>query len=260
MDEIKIRWASREFVFIASLFLVLTTTTIASKIFTASSISLSKYLSSGGQKETFQINSGLQSRAIYGMSFCHSFEWCTCFCETSPGTFVIANVILSPRIEDSSTDSIPCWTSIPEGEMIGELGTFSVVDSSEPKNPTRLVGNLLDGFYDFVLGNCYWTTPEPPTLPFVCFDMGATRTISKIKLYAQPNDNSANYFKEIYMKLGDTPQSGDFSSYETFDFFAGAAEGTEFIYESDVSTPMHGRYLAIQSIYEKLQLCHIEVY
>ena len=260
MDVKILRCFVRGIVLMAAIVMGLSSSSVAVKRFTASSMSSSKFMSSYSLKKVYDISEQLASFPTHGSLLCNAVEWCECFCKISEDTIAIAKAILSPRMKDNATDASPCWTTAAVGEMIGELGTFSVVSSSnatrEGKTPSFL---LLDGFYDYILSSCFKTMPDS-SQPFICFDMGAARTISKIRLYAQPNDHSWKFFKNIEIKIGTTPKYGNFSNYVMFDFFEGAAVGTEFIYESNALTSMQGRYLAIETTNYGLQICHIEIY
>ena len=256
MDVKILRCFVRDIVLMAAIVI----SSVAVKRFTASSMSSSKFMSSYSLKKVYDISEQLASFPTHGSLLCNAVEWCECFCKVSEDTIAIAKAILSPRMKDNATDVSPCWTTAPVGEMIGELGTFSVVSSSiatrEDKTPSLL---LLDGFYDYILSSCSKTMPDS-SQPFICFDMGAARTISKIRLYAQPNDKAWKLFKNIEIKIGTTPKFGNFSDYVMFDFFEGAAVGSEFIYETNALTSMQGRYLAIETTHNGLQICHIEIY
>ena len=178
MDVKTLRCFVRGIVLMAAIVMGLSSSSVVVKRFTASSMSSSKFMSSYSLKKVYDISEQLASFPTHGSLLCNAVEWCECFCKISEDTIAIAKAILSPRMKDNATDASPCWTTAPVGEMIGELGTFSVVSSSNAtrdKPPSFL---LLDGFYDYILSSCFKTMPDS-SQPFICLTWEQRELLAK---------------------------------------------------------------------------------
>ena len=239
------------------------TVLLQSRRFARTEIEVSKITSENLQSETVSILSHVVTRDQYAAYFCNTVQWCSVFCRMTEDSYLLTNAVASPfRTVTDGSASVPCFTSRPEGEMIGELGSLvSVASSTRNNDPKKGPENLLDSFYDGDEFSCFFPKNSPNPTPYIVFDLGARRTVTEIRMIAQPDSQASTLFQKLDMRLGDDLQEGDFTSYRRFHYFDGAATGPGYEYQSPATVPpVEGRFLSIQSDEKKVQICHVEIF
>ena len=253
------------------LFIILTIVTELSKVtvsavqfrrFAKTDIEVSKIKSKTLQTETITVVSDVIKRDQYAAYFCNSLDWCSVFCRMTEESYLLANATVSPfRTVSDNSDSVPCFTSRPHGELIGELGaSVSVASATHRSDPRRPTENLLDSFYDGDRMNCYLTETTTNPTPYIVFDLGERKTVTGISMTAQNNDKAPLLFQKIDMRLGDALQEGDFDTFTRFEYFDGAATEPGFRYHTSTDVAVEGRFVSFQTYSNQLQICHIEIF
>lgn len=195
---------------------------------------------------------------------CEEDSRCLLWChDASNSTCFMSNLIVMPNYEETNmSDAIPCFTRQQK-----DLATGAAIDGS-PENPNlieRAKTNLVDGFYDKTLPQCYIT--KSLVKPWFMLDFGTSVSLYLVKLRVQETGMIAKllYITNLEIRTGDvlpaTP--GDFSAFRMFGVFPGppADFGQEINFS--VKFPVTARFLSVQKVDDvknPLQICHLEIY
>ena len=125
--------------------------------------------------------------------------------------------------------------------------------------PLRKASNLLNGVYN---GN--WDDslhPFPMIKAYFVVDLGRETYVKKVKIIL-PSLYSINYrFTKISMRLGQTPQHGDFSTHEELIYFEGPPTVPSFILIYEPKFPKLGRYISVQTLHSnEMQVGYVQIY
>lgn len=194
---------------------------------------------------------------------CAWAEWCHAFCEENPGEFVLMDMFVVALNEDpAGPPFLNCFTDREKRNILTGQSNVTIHDASAVFSQfyQRKPVNLLDGYFDKDRDNAYLS--DPGTNNFVVFDLGSTFKVRSVTVQAEPGPMATQRFKEIQVRVGNTPQTGDFSSYTLIGYMPGAASGPSHEFKTPNPEPVPGRYVSVQSVgyLIGLQICLVEIF
>lgn len=195
---------------------------------------------------------------------CEDESKCLLWChDASDSTCFVSNLIVMPKYAETNlSDAIPCFTRQQK-----DLATGAAIDSS-PGNPNlieRAKTNLVDGFYDKTLDQCFIT--KSLVKPWFMLDFGAPVTLRIVKLSVQTTGmiEKLEKIKNLEIRTGDVlpASSGDFSAFRVFGEFLGPVWEFGQEINIEVKAPVTARFLSVQKADDEknpIQICHLEIY
>ncbi|KAK3878122.1 hypothetical protein Pcinc_010296 [Petrolisthes cinctipes] len=201
--------------------------------------------------------------ALYCSNKCTLRDWCQLWCaypSNTPTHCLVSNIIVMPTYQETNMgDVLTCHTTRPK-----DLATNTNITAGKHyvPNPLRVKENLVDGFYNYDLNQCFYTEWSDNDTWFT-LDFGQPKSFQHVILYAQVNRNAKKHFNNVQVRVSNvtavTPPE-DFAAYDLFGEFPGEASPGQVV-EMKSPKPMCARFVTGHMLHIYLfQVCHIEVF
>lgn len=194
---------------------------------------------------------------------CGKTELCYAFCETNPGEFSFLQLKVVPSNEDpNGAPYLDCYTNRLRSILTGQSNiTIHAATGAALGYPIRIPTNLLKGYcYDNY--NIIYMS-QRNTQAFVVFDLGAEHAVRKIIVHSETENGAVHRrFTSFEVRVGTTPQSGDFTSYTLMGSMTDIPQYGWYEFHTNAPAPVSGRYVSIQCMDTSLEiaLCMVEIF
>ena len=187
-------------------------------------------------------------------SMCMKYDWCQLWCHIQPQECVLTSHIVSGSYQPLVSDSdLLCYTN-----RRPDLAVGAAITTSERYNEDKRCENLIDGRYSGDIWDVAVAGVSNDTAWFLV-DLKASLPVSEVLLMAQSQNHVHKLFKNIEVKVGDVPETGNFTSYKLLGTFIGPGIFNQVVVLRP-SDPLKGRYVSIQKLFGgKLQIAHLEI-
>lgn len=191
---------------------------------------------------------------------CTNNEECYTFCETNPGEFLLIQMKVVPYNEDpNGPPYMNCFTNREPSLLTAQSGvTIHAATPTYALYPKRVASNLLIG-YCYAISDSMYITRVPNA--FVVFDLGSTYKIRNVTILSEAYDAAVWRFKDIEVRVGSSPQTGDFTSYTLLGAMPFAAPHGWYEFHTDAPVAVAGRYVSVQSkeTVNEFMICSVEI-
>lgn len=190
---------------------------------------------------------------------CYLLEWCLLTCwDQSEGICFLTNVIVSGNYKETKTTMkmLPCYTKRVTNLLVGKS---IEVDSVSADFPDRVPELLIDGFYSYLISECFKSGVSDGILNWIKIDLKQILYISEITLICQMNLFVIKMCKDFTFKVGLDPNP---ETMKVFGYFVGPGTKNQSVTISQYP-PICGRFIYIEKPQDStsfLQICHLEVY
>ncbi|KAK3866895.1 hypothetical protein Pcinc_027605 [Petrolisthes cinctipes] len=201
--------------------------------------------------------------ALYCSNKCTLLDWCQLWCaypSNTPTHCLISNIIVMPTYQETNlADALTCHTTRPK-----DLATHANITGGKQDMlyPLRVKENLLDGFYNYDINQCFFTDPSKSNRWFT-LDFGQPKCFQHVILHAQFIYQAKDRFNNVQVRVSNvtavTPPD-DFAAYDLFGEFPGAASPGQVV-EMKSPKPVCARFITGHMLYNNaFQVCHVEVF
>ena len=185
---------------------------------------------------------------------CFHSMWCFLACwDGSTGECTLSEAIFAGKYveREPNGDLIHCFTK-ETGDIV--MGKSITGTPNHRWYPQRVVENLVDGFYDQNIENCY-ISKENVAKKWLMVDMGRKYRIKEVLLYCQPNDLASKFCKNLKFKVGNSSDSTKLLNYGEF---AGPGVSNQRVVLREGQHPVVGQFVYVESV-DRMQICHLQV-
>ena len=205
--------------------------------------------------------SSVSALSLFRVSrLCESFSKCTLFCQENDSSFSFWRMLADPFLgENEQGVTKKCWTRQLRGNFVPHLTGVTISGSSIHWLFTeRKASNLMDGVYNSDdVSTAFFKTQRS----YFLIDLGQKFYLKAIKLYPLYGNSPRGRFSKISVRLGNTRRSGHFTDYTEVGYFDIGETPSDFVFTTDVNSPMQYRYVSVQSMtLDELVVGHVQIY
>lgn len=195
---------------------------------------------------------------------CEKRIWCQIVCYESDGSYLMTSLLVSPGYKNTS-EGMLCYTRIRPDLLNGAKTSSSGV---APDYPQRVSDNAIKrmntGGRDH--DECFHGEQGDPI--WILVELLNEYEVESVTLYPQTYEpgatNVADHytFRNLKVKVGNSKQSGDFSSYTLLGTYEGPNTSNEPITIKS-TTSIKGKYISVEKphikTWEALMICFMQV-
>ena len=178
------------------------------------------------------------SEQFAAVSLCSRIDWCNLVCHLNAITIKLFEMMVSPFYQNN-TEGYICYTRMPKDLSFGK--NITGMDGSmwiATRNPQDFISGIYSGLPD----DCA-QYEEPGNYNWMLIDFGQKTKITKILVTNNPAWTHL-LPTTLEIRIGDTPQIGNFSSYRLIETVVRADMALKQIFTVEPIRPVYGRYLA----------------